>query len=612
MNSTDLFFRPLVNFVFSAPEKDKKTAKQKASLQPPKLSFESFEVKNFKGIETVRVDLARNGLVLLLGLNESGKTTILKAIEAFSYLNDPSSDVDPAFFQKIRKKSAINKDIEASITATIKFDGKFPEIKARKLWGKELTEGDIQAINGFIHDLNEQGRVEIERVFPFKNGTPRRYFYRIVSSHPFVSSPLANFIAQEFVSICPFIIYFEDFKDQIPEKIFIRKQRQDSFDPSWYDIIDGLFYNTDPEYSIESFRKFFSKTNPLPDDASTVETRVNSTLNKTFTIKWKNLSGVKEIEKTVLKYNHNLQTPHFTLKVVDSDGTTYSVDERSKGALWYLSFLMKTEFRSKKMRKHSGKPVFLIDEPASNLHSTAQRNMINDFRKLAQDTSIVYTTHSQYLISTQNIKNTYIVERDEGLVEAIPWGHYLSRQNAQVSYYQPLANLLKIVPTTFDVPWKKCVITEGPSDRHVLISLFRLLNDKEPPFVIYPGTGAEHLDQLIALNLGWNSSFVVLLDADQVGRNAGKRYKEEFQIDSEVMYLPSDSKKIEKCFSKDEMLALRSVYLPSNSVGKVTKKEFAAIWALASEDAEISQNVKHHLSSDTLARFENIFKELRV
>ena len=605
MNITDLFIRPLIDFVFSAPEKGKKTAKQKASPQPPKLSFESFEVKNFKGIETVRVDLARNGLVLLLGLNESGKTTILKAIEAFSYLNDPSPDFDPAFFQKIRKKSAINKDIEASITATIKFDGKLPAIKAQKLWGKELTEGDIQAMNGFIHDLNKHGIVEIKRVFPFKNGTPRRYFYRIVSPHPFASDPLANFIAQEIVSICPFIIYFEDFKDQIPEKIFIRKERQDSFDPSWYDIIDGLFYNTDQEYSIESFRKFFSRTNPLPDDASTVETRVNSTLNKTFTTKWKNLSGVKEIEKTVLKYNHHSQTPHFTLKVVDSDGTTYSVDERSKGALWYLSFLMKTEFRSKKMRKHSGKPVFLIDEPASNLHSTAQGNMINDFRKLAQDTSIVYTTHSQYLISTQNIKNTYIIERDEGIVEAIPWGQYLSRQNAQVSYYQPLANLLNIVPTTFDVPWRECVITEGPSDRHVLISLFRLLNDKEPPFVIYPGTGAESLDQLISLNLGWNSSFVVLLDADQEGRNAGKRYKEEFQIDSEVMYLPSDSKKIEKCFSKNEMLALRSVYLPSNSGGKVTKKEFAAIWGiLASEDAAISKKVKHHLSSDTLARFK--------
>ena len=70
---------------------------------------------------------------------------------------------------------------------------------------------------------------------------------------------------------------------------------------------------------------------------------------------------------------------------------------------------MKTEFRSKRMRLDFGKPVFLIDEPASNLHSNAQQNMVADFVSLAKNTSIIYTTHSQYLISLYNIKNTYII-----------------------------------------------------------------------------------------------------------------------------------------------------------------------------------------------------------
>src|SRR5690606_1195132 len=122
-----------------------------------------------------------------------------------------------------------------------------------------------------------------------------------------------------------------------------------------------------------------------------------------FTKKWKSLSGVQEIEETVLNYYHHQNSPCFTLKIKDKDGTVYLVDERSKGGLWYLSFLMKTEFRSKKMRRNFGKPVFLIDEPASNLHSTAQQNMVNDFKTLAEETSIIYTTHSQYLISLDNV-----------------------------------------------------------------------------------------------------------------------------------------------------------------------------------------------------------------
>src|SRR5690606_34845172 len=133
-----------------------------------------------------------------------------------------------------------------------------------------------------------------------------------------------------------------------------------------------------------------------------------------FSEKWKELSGVKDIHNTELIY-HSAKS-YFEIRISDTDGTTYGVDERSKGALWYLSFLMKTEFRRKKLRIKSGKSVFLIDEPASNLHSTAQQNMISDFKKLVEDTSVIYSTHSQYLISLDNIKTTYIIERNKGNV----------------------------------------------------------------------------------------------------------------------------------------------------------------------------------------------------
>lgn len=409
----ELFIKPVVYNVFSTGEKT--SSKKKEEIIEPKLSFQRFTINNFKGIDKVEINLIKNSLILLLGLNESGKTTILKAIESFSYLNDPTQEYDPKYFQKIRKKSAVGSDSSAVVTAQIKIEQKLPSIKIKKLGEIQLLPEELESINSFLHHINEQGKIEISRVFPFKDGMPKRYYYRIETEHPFSKNKYAKLLANEIVSICPFILYFEDFKDRIPEKIFVNTKRQDSYDPVWYDIIDGLFYNTDPNFNIEKVKKLHSTTNPMLDDAETVETRVNKTLNDTFTSKWKDLSGVQEIEKTVLKYNHHKSAPYFTLKVKDKDGTTYSVDERSKGALWYLSFLMKTEFRSKKLRRNSGKPVFLIDEPASNLHSTAQNNMINDFRTLANDTSIIYTTHSQYLISTENIKNTYIIEKKGGL-----------------------------------------------------------------------------------------------------------------------------------------------------------------------------------------------------
>lgn len=53
------------------------------------------EVKNFKGIRQLRLDFEKppcSSVTTLVGLNESGKTTILEAINYFSY---GSESLDP-------------------------------------------------------------------------------------------------------------------------------------------------------------------------------------------------------------------------------------------------------------------------------------------------------------------------------------------------------------------------------------------------------------------------------------------------------------------------------------------------------------------------------------
>jgi len=62
--------------------------------------IESFEIKNFKGIKSVKIDVpnpGKNSIVSLIGLNESGKTTILEAISKFVSGDDSISVLyDPA------------------------------------------------------------------------------------------------------------------------------------------------------------------------------------------------------------------------------------------------------------------------------------------------------------------------------------------------------------------------------------------------------------------------------------------------------------------------------------------------------------------------------------
>ncbi len=453
--------------------------------------------------------------------------------------------------------------------------------------------------------MNSERNLQITRVLPFKNGNPTKNYYKFENLPPFTDTKLESVLAQEIVSRCPYIIYFEDFQDLIPDKIYTAKQSK-GFNIVWYEIIDGLFYNTNENFSIKKYREYFAKSNPRYDDARTVLTQVNRTLQETFTKKWKDLSGVRDIEEAEITFQEKDKS--FEIKITEKDGTTFSVFERSKGAIWYLAFLMKTEFRRKKLRQGSGKPIYLIDEPASNLHSTAQTKMVGDFLKLVEDTSLIYTTHSRYLISQRNIKNTFVVSRENGVVNCKKWSAFIDGKGANVTYYQPLFDFLNIVPTNFDIPWKKALVTEGPSDALIIEMMLKIL-DYKIDMAIYPGTSASNLSTLISLNLGWGAEFKVLLDSDNEGVESKEKYINQFGLDdSYFLMLPSSKNKIEKMFKEIERTNLYQL-ATSETINKVSKKQFLSMARiLHSTVADNKESILERLSQETINSFDVLLK----
>jgi predicted ATP-dependent endonuclease of OLD family len=54
--------------------------------------------------------------------------------------------------------------------------------------------------------------------------------------------------------------------------------------------------------------------------------------------------------------------------------------------------------------------LFLFDEPASNLHSSAQAELLESFEKFPDNCSIIYTTHSHHMINPAWLENTLVVK----------------------------------------------------------------------------------------------------------------------------------------------------------------------------------------------------------
>lgn len=572
-------------------------------------SYSHFKVRSFRGLDSVELDFAKNDLTLLLGLNESGKTTILKAIETFDFNNDPLPEALKRFFTSMRNKQDIECSQPCVITATIAFSEPLDYNLFKKISkAANFTVADRSEIEHFISRANQVGSVRISRVIPFSNGNPGRSYYQL-EGEVFNKPRMGRILAQEIVRRCPFILYFEDFKDSIPDRIYTKYQNP-AYNASWYEIIDGLFYNTDPSYSIKKFETYYGSANPREDDARSVLKKVNKTLQRTFTEKWVNLSGVKEIEQAEIDYNK--AGKYFEIKITEQDGTTFSVHERSKGAVWYLAFLMKTEFRRKKLREGSGKPIYLIDEPASNLHSTAQQKMVQDFHGLVEDTTLVYTTHSRYLISLRNIKNTYVVHREKGIVVCSRWGDYIKGKDANASYYQPLYDALNIVPSNFEIPWADAIITEGPSDALTLEVMEPVLKSKHT-HAIYPGSSASNLATLISLNLGWGANFKVLLDSDPEGMDQKAAYMKTFGLaETDFVLLPGSKTKVEGMFTREEKSALYDLAF-GEADRTVSKSEFlATMRALHPARDASATTIASLLSEETKVKFKIVLDALKT
>ena len=193
----------------------------------------------------------------------------------------------------------------------------------------------------------------------------------------------------------------------------------------------------------------------------------------------------------------------------------FDVNDRSLGFRWFFSFMLFTKFR---VARDTSRPMlFLFDEPASNLHAAAQQKLIESFPAIVKgDHSLIYTTHSHYMIEPRWLEQTFIVTNrsdtpidsvlagvsldDESLdIKANRYRSFIDHHPNKTSYFQPILDRLEVVPSRFDLK-QDSVVLEGKSDYYVLRYAKKLLNRKEIPLL--PGVGAGTFGALVALHVG--------------------------------------------------------------------------------------------------------------
>jgi predicted ATP-dependent endonuclease of OLD family len=566
------------------------------------MKFTEFKIKNFKGIVNIIINLDKSpnaNIYTLVGLNESGKTTILEAINSFnptiSALELPGATIeDPNRLIPISRRDNFNEEIKIEVTLKLDKDDL-------------IKINDFTKINTSFKFVKPKDTLIYYRNYKFKDskyiGLDSRWsgFEGMLKTEPHekyihIQEPLYSNENYEIARFCkgliPSILYFPNFLFDFPSKIYLKTTAEPTDKEKFYiELIQDILHSLQRNHNINTHLIDRIKSEDASDkkNLGRLLQLMEQKVTKVVFDSWNEIfkRQIKDT-KIAIHYNKDFEgSPYLEFDLEAQDGI-YNINERSLGFRWFFTFLLFTQFRP--FRQNSPRNIiFLFDEPASNLHSSAQRRLLKSFENLGQDIKVIYTTHSHHLINPNWLESTYVV-KNEGLeletpeletpeesynakktkISIEPYREFVVRHPHNTAYFQPILDVLDYAPSNLEnVP--NCIFLEGKNDYYTLAYFKEVIFDNKYELNLAPGIGCGNLDTLITLYTGWGKKFIILLDSDKEGEKQKSRYIEKFGIivEQKVHTLKDINptwvkKEIEKLFDNSEALEFQQTSYPDS------------------------------------------------
>ncbi|WP_410497713.1 AAA family ATPase [Chitinibacter sp. S2-10] len=190
-------------------------------------------------------------------------------------------------------------------------------------------------------------------------------------------------------------------------------------------------------------------------------------------------------------------------------GVTVPFDQRSKGFIWFFSFLV--WFDAVQSRAETtDQLILLLDEPGLNLHALAQADFLTYIRELSKQHQIIYSTHSPFMVDSARLEDVRVVE--DRVKEGTKVTGDLAGSSDESLFPLQAALGYSIAQNLFIA--KKNLLVEGPADLIVLQHLAALLEAEGKlglgDTILVPVGGLDKLATFVAL-LGSNKLKLAVL-----------------------------------------------------------------------------------------------------
>ena len=518
-------------------------------------------IHKYKSIEFDQSFELDEKITALVGMNESGKTTVLESLAKTNYFeSDDSFKFNTTHDYPRKEKKSLDKSKEnpKAVTATFQISDALIEEINDELGASVFTQTSFSRIVKYDNSVTISGIKADHKAFwdaqldtstiideaiktQLKSSRTRVSVMKVIGSiganedteetidylndlldyfpeNKSWDSDLDGYIYTKWISPhTPKFLYYDEYY-ALPSRISIEGLQNDQLEDEEQKTAKALFeladINVDEILDSDDFENFIA-------ELEATEASISEDLFEYWGSN-SNLEIQFKIDKKHITRGNNTSIVEHILDIrVRNNRTKVSLPlkNRSKGFNWFFSFLV--WFKKIQEDKNSSY-ILLLDEPGLNLHTTAQENLLDFIESLSENYQVVYTTHSPFMVNSEKLHRVRtVLETEKGSVISD------SIQEKDPNTLFPLQAALgyNIAQNLFIS--NNNLLVEGVSDLVYLQVMDAILKEKggeglDEDITIVPVGGLDKVATFVSLLRGSKLKIACLLDSNIDNSNKEK------------------------------------------------------------------------------------------
>lgn len=628
-------------------------------------------VHKYKCIENDQTFEVDDKVTVLVGMNESGKTSILEALAKTNYFESDKKftfNTTHDYPRKEKKKTGKSGKRAKAVSCRYKIEDELlqkiaddvgSEVFTRREFGgihfysgpstvdgidadyKKLIEGKTKelgisskALNEKLYKITTEKGLDklIESYSDEKIINALKSLYKFFENKLNWGSPFDEYIYRIHIHPnLPKYLYYDEYYS-LPSRICIENLQNSKLEEEELKTAKALFelaeIETNELLNSDNFEDFQAELEAT-QAIITGELFEYWSTNKNLSIEFK----IDKVEATDPNNNKRIIEHVLDIRVKNQNkGVSLPLKNRSKGFNWFFSFLV---WFKKIQEDQNSDYIILLDEPGLNLHASAQSDLLNFIEFLSCEYQIIYTTHSPFMVHPDHLERVRtVVETNSGSVVST------SIQEKDPKTLFPLQAALGYDIAQNLYISKNNLLVEGVSDLVYLQIMSGLLQKENrvslnEDITIVPVGGMEKVATFVSLLRGNDLNLACLLDSsiDSSSKSRIENLIREKIIHKKKIvffdeFVKEQEADIEDLFEKEEYLSyfnrafnehgdigvkdlnsdIKRIVLQINKhLGVERFNHYRPANRLAS-----SQISARDFADDTLKRFEEVFKKVNL